>query len=106
MVVPDPARMPLQVAVSVLRDYSPIIGSLADLRDSDPVLYDHVGRARHFLCIILKLALFRPLPPIFCLYEIHSNHPFVGSPDSCVLLLTPKYIYISSILSYISLRRA
>ena len=51
MVVPDPARMPLQVAVSVLRDYSPIIGSLADLRDSDPVLYDHVGRAFHFCAL-------------------------------------------------------
>ena len=67
MVVPDPARKLLQVAVSVLRDYSPIISSLADLRHSDPVLYDHVGRTHNFLCIVLKLALFRLTPPIICL---------------------------------------
>ena len=62
--VPDPATKPLKAAVSILHVYSHIIGSLADLRDSDPALYDHVGCAGHFLCTILRLTLFQLLPLI------------------------------------------
>ena len=39
------ARRSKKIAVSVLRDCHLVIGSLADLRDTDTLLYDHVGPA-------------------------------------------------------------
>ena len=39
------ARRSKKIAVSILRDCRLVIGSLADLRDTDTLLYDHVGPA-------------------------------------------------------------
>ena len=37
------ARRNKKIAVSILRDCRLVIGSLADLRDTDTLLYNHVG---------------------------------------------------------------